>query len=99
MAEEEELTMGHVGLELLNIQSQDAEEVWIPGEKASLDPETRSQPARRRHISQTTEAWHGKLHDSESPNMVFLCLDLLLLLGKSSPSHTHPREIWGPLAV
>lgn len=63
---EEELTLGHVGLEVLDIGSQGAQEVWIPGENSSLKGEGERESATgRRHISQVTGAWDEEQRDSE----------------------------------
>lgn len=98
LEEEEELTLGHVGLEVLDIRSQGAQEVWVPGENASLEGEGERESATgKKQVSQVTGAWGEEQHDSESPKTVFLLLNLLPLLGNSSPSQTHPGELWGPL--
>lgn len=70
LAGEEQLSLGHVGFEVLDIRSQDAQEVWISGENASLERESgRRSPTTA--ISQAT----GE-SPSESPRVVFLCLSI-----------------------
>lgn len=69
LAGEEQLSLGHVGFEVLDIRSQDAQEVWLSGENASLERESRrrSPTTGTRPISQAT---------GESPRAVFLCLSI-----------------------
>lgn len=37
LAGDEELTLGHVGFEILDLRSQNIQEVWISGQNASLE--------------------------------------------------------------